>query len=262
MFRRSMLITFCLLHSIPVITMADLGLADVQAICRVELKDGSVIEGVVLVAKGGYNRDYDLNGFYISIYVETSNFLAAPCTIDKEVLFDLNFFAIRPYKGIREYRIPVEGKPPYQQKFGMWFFEGEPDVFYLNDVTQKYYFYNQIEIKTETDTSSSPTIVRRDFIEHTVVELLNYIPIYPKVPDELYLRRGITSVKPIHVDIEKLERFELVVDPSQKWLDEITSVVKAFKESHDMFEVLLPAWWHDIIKQKERHKEVFKEWRF
>jgi hypothetical protein len=135
-------------------------------------------------------------------------------------------------------------------------------VYFLRDVTYKTYFSSNFETKSEYDSTDGPLLLRRDLIDHRVYELLDYVPIYTRVPEELYLTLKIESVKELRIKVGNIQRFELVSEPSQKWLDEIAIVEKAFKESQEMWEVPLPAWWHDVVNQQERYKDLFKKWHF
>jgi len=241
---KKLILSLGLLVSIPITLRGDLGLPDVQAICKVELKDGRTIEGVILVAKGGYQRYLDTNGFLLIVD-----------KIQKAVLFNTDFYAIRPYEGV------VERSPHNRSGWGPWF--KNPKVYYLRDVTSKYYGdFKQTEIKEQVDTANSLLVLKRDIIHHVEYELLPYIPIFPKVPEELFLRGKVKSIKPLHVDVRDIQRFELVWEPSQKWIAQISAVKDKWIKTHDTFEVVFPVWFHQVIKEKERYKKLFKPWEF
>lgn len=242
--------TLCL---IPCVLRADLGLPHIQAVCQVTLKDGTTVEGVVLVATGGYLLKFDNYGFLIVVdKPKNEGAVRHARAIEVAALFDLTFRAIQPYNGI------VETLPLGQTGWGRWF--RKPKVYFLRDVTYKTYFANNFEITSEYDSTGLPILLKRDLIDHRVYELLEYVPIYTRVPEELYLTREIESVEELRIKVESIERFALVHEPSQSWLDEIAEIEKAFKETHDMFEILLPWWWHDILEKQELFKDKFKKW--
>ena len=236
----------------PCVVWADLGLANIQAVCKVELKDGSIVEGVMLVATGGYINKYDTYGFYLVIPRKENDVLVGPKTIEKAVLFNTDFHAIQPFEGI------VERSPNSRYQWGRWF--ENPKVFYLRDVTNSYYYGGNVKITTEIDTVESELILRRQYVDHTVCELRDCIPVFPEIPEELYLTSRVESVKPIYIDMEQIERFELVLMPSQRWLDKIAAVEKAYIDTHEMYEVLLPEWWHNVMKNKASARAKFKRW--
>jgi len=63
-------------------------------------------------------------------------------------------------------------------------------------------------------------------------ELLSFVPIFPEVPKELFLDREKLSVEPLKIDIDMVERFELVLEPSEDWLKQISEVEEAYKKAH------------------------------
>jgi hypothetical protein len=57
----------------------------------------------------------------------------------------------------------------------------------------------------------------------------------------------------------------LVLEPSQKWIDQITSAVGEWTKKHQLeenFEVPPPDWFHQIRQDKEKYKVFFKPWDF
>jgi hypothetical protein len=227
----------CTLYVIPCMVRADLGLPCVQAVCEVRLNDGTKVEGVVLVATGGYLLKFDNYGFLLLVERPQEEGIVGPTTIELAVLFDPTFYAIQPHEGI------VERSPRSQSGPGRWF--REPKKYFLRDVTYREHFAYGLEVKSEYDSTDLPLLLRRDLVDHRVYELLDYVPIYTKVPEELYLTREIHSVKQLRIKVENIQRFALVFEPSQRWLDEIAAV-----------------WWHDIIKRQEDYKDSFKKWDF
>ncbi len=254
---RTFILSFVFLLIIPVISHADMGLQDVQAVCKIELKNGKTIEGVMLVARGGYNRHHDTNGFYVVINNETV----------KVVLFNTDFYAIQPYKGI------VENSPTKKSGWGLtWKRQGELEntkTYYLKDISSLHYpSFDQTEIKETTDTvkidpTDSLILLKRDIVHHIACELLDYVPIFPEVPPELFLD-AVGSNMELRIATKEIERFELVWEPSQKWLDQISNVTQTWIETHrDKVEALIPpVWFHEMMKEKDNYKDSFKHWEF
>jgi len=252
---RKLIFLFFFLWISPVVSFSD-GLSDVLSVCRIELRDGRTIEGVVWVAQGGYNRYYDTNGFYIKL---------DPAT-EKVVLFITDFYAIAPYKGI-VWRTPEEMTGWGLAAKNKARLENA-QVCYLHDVTsKKYQTGNATEVIETVDTLDSSTVLKRDIVYHNIYELLDYIPVFTEVPGELYVGQSIT-VEPIRVPTKDVLRFILVLEPSQKWLEQIDSAVAEWTKKHqseENFEVPLPVWFHQIIREREKYvemKNLFKSWNF
>jgi hypothetical protein len=237
---------------VPEVSFADC-LPDVLSVCKIELRDGKTIEGVIIVAQGGYNRYYDTNGFYLVLNQK----------IEKVLLFNPDFYAIQPYKGI------VELSPTSKTGWGLaakkkgWF--ENPKIYYLHDITlEKYQGLNETEVKVIADTLDSSIVLKRDIVHHIAYELLDYIPVFTEVPRDLYLGQDI-SIQPLRVYTKDVERFELVLEPSQKWIDQITSAASEWTKKHQLeenFEVPPPDWFHQIRQEKEKYENYFKPWDF
>ena len=249
---RKLIFLFFFLWIAPAVSLAD-GLSDVLSVCKIELRDGKTIEGVIIVAHGGYNRYYDTNGFYLVLNQK----------IEKVLLFNPDFYAIQPYKGI------VELSPTSKTGWGLsakkkgWF--ETPKIYYLHDITsEKIQDLNFTEVKTTADTLDSKILLKRDIVHHISYELLDYIPVFTEVPRDLYLGQDI-SIQPLRVYTKDVERFELVLEPSQKWLDQIASAIGEWTKKHQLeenFEVPRPDWFQQIRQEKEKYKNYFKPWDF
>jgi len=193
---RKLIILCCFLLLISEVSLADC-LPDVLSVCKIELRDGKAIEGVILVAQGGYNRYYDTNGFYLVLNQK----------MVKVVLFNTDFYAIQPYKGI------VELSPTSKTGWGLaakkkgWF--ETPKIYYLHDITsEKLKGLDFTEVKVTADTLDSTIMLKRDIVHHNAYELLDYIPVFTEVPRDLYLGQDI-SIQPLRVYTKDVERFEL-----------------------------------------------------
>ena len=249
---RKLIFLFFFLWIALVVSFAD-GLSDVLSVCKIELRDGKTIEGVMIVAQGGYNRYYDTNGFYL---VMDEN-------IEKVVLFSTDFYAIQPYKGI------IELSPTEKTGWGLtakkkgWF--ENLKIYYLHDISlERYQSTNVTEVTVTADTLDSSIVLKRDIVHHNAYELLDYIPVFTEVPRDLYLGQDI-SIEPLIVYTKDVERFELVLEPSQKWLDQITSAAGEWTKKHQLeenFEVPFPTWFHQIRQEKGKYKDLFKPWDF
>ncbi len=247
---------------------ADLPPPDLQAVCRATLKNGQIIEGVILVGFSGgrYKRYYDTNGFYM--IVESSAFSrTSDGKLDLGIPFSIDFRAIEPSLG----NVYTEGlsslcSPPH----GGYRFEGrfeKLEVYYMQEITAKNYSDRQLreilkEVRSATD--STPAILKRDVLQRNEYELLDYVPIFLKLPKELYLAAENLSVQPVKVKIADTKRFELLVEPAEKWREEIAAVEKEWRKIHpdESGDLQVPDWFHQIGERREGYEILFKPWEF
>ena len=225
------------------------GQNSIQGICKIQLKNGKIIEGVILVAGGGWVEYCDTNGFYL--INKNGN--------EEPKLFDKNFIEIQPSKGSKT-------------DAGNGYFVAEWDssvkVYFLHDITSKKYYYGDTETTKITEIvkdDQKPLILKRDIVHHFVYELLTYVTIYTEIPKELFVNRENISSTPMKIEIIDIDKFELIRNPNIEWLDLIASKEKAWrKENPDTLgESHPPSWFHDVIKRKELEKEhPFKPWKY
>jgi len=146
----------------------DMGIFDLQAACKIKLKNCETIYGFIVVGRGGYLTSYDTNGFYWK--TEQGK---------RQALFNIESksFEMETGKIIR-----VNGGSSPGNRF-------KPvSVFYLRDISSYKYskFNNNREI---VETEDSLNVLNRDIIYHNAYELLDYIPVYLILPESLYLGR-------------------------------------------------------------------------
>ncbi len=73
---------------------------------------------------------------------------------------------------------------------------------------------------------------------------------------------GVTvkSIKEVHIPISKIDRFQLILEPSEKWLTQIENarieIEKEYVNNQNPDEPN-PQWWHNLIKNMEYFKENF-----
>ena len=228
-----------LLLVLPASSLAGGRLPDVQAICRMTLKTGETVEGIVLIARGGSGRYCDTDGFYIELRDRP----------EIMVVFDLSFFAFEPDKGIIEV---------FPSSRGRWEQYTDPKVFYLRDISSASHKSKKSEITMETERTDSAFILKRDVVLHAEYELLDYVPVYPRVPEELYLRTT-KSIEPLHISTGNIKRFEFIIDPASAWLEQISSVARQRKGEDTSIDL---KWFHDIMRDTKQYRDIFKPQRF
>ncbi len=239
---------------------ADLGRPDLQALCRIELKDNTVVEGAVLAARGGYRQHWEVNGFYIT----------ADNNFKRPELFDLDFRTLEPWLGRKT---NADGNVSTPNIAG-----SHPKVYYLEDITGR----SQPRIEKRIDESTgkeqgSPAIILSRTITHAFVyRLQEAIPVYTEIPDPVYLDRETRdslseslqwkTIEPRMIPVTDIRKFDLVTKPSPTWLEAIEKkTIRLEKEiaKHEGWEYQLPVWFHEIAgNPSEYDREGFKPWDF
>jgi len=222
--------------------ICDMGIFDLQAVCKVTLLNGKIINGFIVVGSGGYLQSYDTNGFY---WTTEQN--------KKPALFNIESksFELQTGKIIRENGSSGPGR---------WF--KNVRIYYLKDISGELYsrFNQHREIAESVD---SLNVLNRDIIYHNSYKLLDYIPIYLTLPENLFLERyDKNDFEKVYLD--SIESIELVRQPSQEIIKEINECENKLKERYNQppFEgdgFYPPVWFHDIIKEKENAR-LFKKW--
>ncbi len=246
------LIITCLIYSAP--AWAGLELFDLQDVCRVTLKSGKTIEGIVLVGTGGRETNYDTNGFLLVVNKGT----------EVPVLFTADFISLEPSTGKVATTTAISG-------YGEWF--RNPTVYYLHDITSRRYHsdFQQTAVTTAIVpvTGTTTSLLRRDIIHHLEYELLDAVPVYPRVPPEVYLTDPKVSVKPVLIKTADIQKFELLWAPSAKWIEQIRQAEVAWMKKNmgeagedvDTGEWGPPGWFH-AMERTEYIRTLFKPWKF
>jgi hypothetical protein len=240
---------------------ADLGNPDLQALCRVTLKDGTVIEGALLAARGGYQRYWDLNGFYIT---------EDPVRVDSDfklpVPFDFDFLALEPWTGKRFFANGAVGGFNYQGR--------KPAVYFLEDITSRELYSEETKIaeRFEPGKEDAAGVLRRTITTSNIYVLHDSIPVFTEIPDGVYLDAGKRKslwefmkgapAKAKLIPVRDIAKFELLHKPSQGWLDAIAAkqvrLEKALANC-DECEFLYPVWYHEVTKAPE-YRRLLKPW--
>ncbi len=58
-------------------------------------------------------------------------------------------------------------------------------IYFLYDISSNYYPGDRV-IKMQLDSINNTLILKRDFVIHIACELLDYIPVYPKIPEGIF----------------------------------------------------------------------------
>jgi hypothetical protein len=241
---------------------ADLGSPYLQALCRVTLKDGTTIEGAVLAARGGYQRYWDLNGFYI-----TENPVSVTSDFKLPVLFDFDFLALEPWTGKRSFANGAVGGFNYEGR--------KPAVYFLEDITSRELYNGETKIaeRFEPDKEGAVGVLRRIITTSNIYVLHESIPVFTEIPDGVYLdqkvREGLSEymqaapAKVKLIPVRDIAKFELLHKPPQAWLQAIVAktaqLQKELAKCEDC-ECLYPVWYHEIVKAPEEYRRLLKPW--
>jgi hypothetical protein len=229
-----LLLSFSILH-------CDMGIFDLQAVCKVTLKSGEVVNGFTIMGNGGYLSKYDTNGFIW--YGKKQRY---------DMLFKMSFYGINFET---QERLRRDDSVPISKK------EKDMQVYYLKDISSsKHYRHNNVEIVEETD---SLTYLSRDFVYHNDYELLDYIPIYTDVPKDLYLDYYGEEYL-MKIPIDTISKFEIIRDPSDNILTKIRSLELSKLEEGKKQQPIgdgfyAPIWFHNVYNDKDFRK-MFKKW--
>lgn len=240
----------------PLFVLGDLGHPDIQAICRITLKDGNTIEGILLLGKGGYQTYLDTNGFYIIVDNPPHS------QLKMAILFTLNFEGIMPFKGKLFHGGSISTNPTLANN---------PHVYYLHDITSKIHYIHETKIEENFHKDKNPLLLKRKITHDLIYELLEHIPVYLILPEVIHLESGYQSkekIEPMMVPVHQIEKFELLKNPPQKWLDEIAEKTRTWDKKFATCDdcVLMVEWYHELVKKTKEDREYFeksfKKWIF
>jgi len=243
---------------------ADLGKPDLHALCRVTLKDGTIIDGAILAAKGGYQRYWDVNGFYITARTSSSDE-----GFKRAELFDLDFRALEPWTGRKLHANSSSSSPNIA--------DSNPKAYYLEDITSQAWINGERKVDEclIPEHSGEVQILSRTITHSFVYRLLDSVPVFTEIPDVVFLDRRVmdslseslemTPVRPKLIPVKEIQKFELVTEPSQSWLASIekkTTWLTNEISKQEGWEYQLPTWYHEIVKTPEYFQPEFKPWDF
>jgi len=227
------------------LAQADLGLADVLAVCRVTLRTGRQVEGVMLVASGGYDKHLSTNGFFELI---NDSIQSSP------LLFGRDFGAFEPRDGIVSETL---GSGARVRRF-------KATTYFLYDMSLRTPSGLLMDIRNalRAATDTTALLLTRDISHHLSYELLRYVPLYPTVPPKLSLGWEDPSAAPEKLVVKDIARFELVRNPSAEWLKQIAAAESTHRTVHaEDPDLVLPTWYHRIVNESA-YDTLFRPWEY
>lgn len=206
---------------------AGLGAPNIQAIARVELVDGEVLEGIILLGKGGYNSNYQPDAF--CIVGRNTNYQLFP--------INLRFNRFFPNSFLHSGNKPVE-------------------VFYAKNISSQ----RRPKMTLTLESSKKEKVLKKITNEEEKYIFTKVITLHTELPANMHLAYVKETKNQILVDLKKIKSFSLVKDPSSKWLNYIKTSIKKLNskmledeaKGAPWVDYAEPEWYHEVVKDKER----------
>lgn len=205
----------------------DPGAPEIQAVCKVILKDGKTIEGFITFGTGGYEYKYRTHGFCFEHDNGTKQLILYN--------FKFNLSNLDSYASYRN---------------------GTAKLCYVENISVRYLEQSKTEFDEEENTL---TITKTDIEKY---RLLEQMPIYTKLPLDLFVgycsdeQNGKTTI-----DINQIKSVELLKKPNKTSLDIIENARKGQSESEkeeEWVDYQPPIWYHEIITNQEKIEYLSK----
>ena len=194
---------------------ADLGDPTVQAVCRIKLTNGRLIEGFITMGAGGYDGIHPSGFRFEAGNHEATHFLNMDFTKlvrDPAGNYKIVFTDGRVVNGSAL-------RKPSRIVFLEW------EVEYANDREHQQYK------------------------EHDALTLVTELP-YGIYIDPKY--EGLQKGSVVTIPLNRIASFELVDHPAKKWLDHIKEITEIGDEVNGEAEDWMgPSWYHEILPDKE-----------
>ena len=201
----------------------------IQAVCRITLNNGSIIEGFISLGN-------EFNDFYKT---------DAICIVKDDSIYysrklDL-FFRLLDIEAEINTSMKCKGKC-------------------------KIYFAKAF--RTDVDISSnykqdSGNYISQTYSNKTNYHLLNEFPVHKELPLSLYLGYG-DDTPTTDVIVADIRTIEILPDPPKVWLDKIKSTNQKRLNSKEPWEdYISPVWYHEIVKDNaalDSYSSLFKKW--
>lgn len=215
-------------------TKASVGDPTIQTVCKIVLKDGKIIEGLITLGYGSYCGIW-MNGFYLEYY--------------QNIIYkypNAEFFTLSSNSFT---------KVDSTFNFNQTHYENCRKIKFLQLVNDNSYCEEQKLIYNDAITND--TLKIRHHIERKYL-VKDSIIIYSEIPSDTYLESFFDTLqtnKFIKIAAADISSFELVNQPKQKWLDMITAAKHKFDKLYageeSTGDFIQAVWYHELILQKE-----------
>jgi hypothetical protein len=202
----------------------DLGVPEIQAVCKITLKDGKKIERFITFGTGGYEYKYRPHGFCIAHDNGTKQLILYN--------FKFNLLNLDSYRSHQN---------------------GNSKLLYAENISKRDY----PKQKTEFDKKNKILIITKTDVEK--YRLLDEMVMYKKIPLDLFLayKENNESGK-ITIKMSEIKSIELLKNPSEGSLE----IIKKARARQQLAEekdgywtgYYAPVWYHEIVKDTKQVK--------
>ena len=202
----------------------DLGLPEIQAVCKVTLNDGKTIEGFITFGTGGYDYMYRRHGF---------------CRLYENGEREIISYEF-PFKLLSYYRYGNHQT-------------GTKKLYYAENIAQGSGMGKHTK-KNFNEKQKTLTITKTDVEKY---RLLDEMVMYKKIPLDLFLayKKNNESEK-VTIKMSEIKSIELLKKPSESSIEIIKKARerqgKAEEEDEYWLDYQPPVWYHEIITDQER----------
>lgn len=198
----------------------DLGVPSIQAVCKVTLEDGEIVEGFITFGNGGFDYKYRPHGFCLAHDNGTKQ------------LFLYNF----------EFKLSNIDKYTSQRN-------GTSKLYYVKNISNR---YSQQPISA---FDKDKKILTQTYTDTEKFQLLNQMVLYKNLPLSLNLGYGEPNEEKTTIQVNKIKSVEFLKKPDQKWLSIIKSTRERQRSSdanNEWVDYQEPEWFHEVIVNKEK----------
>lgn len=207
---------------------ADGGLPSIQAICKVTLKDGSIIEGIITFGHGGYHYNYKPGGF---CYVSENGHM-------KFTFYDFLF---------KKEQLYTSGSSTQAYK-----------IYYVESLN------NSPSANIDIQTDETGKIITRTKTEVDKYKFHEEMFMYKRLPLDMHVGYSQNNEDgKISIVVDQIVTVEILEEPGKIWLDLIQNSKDRF--THEMKldlerketsweDYTEPLWYHEIIKDDNQVK--------
>lgn len=201
-------------------TNLDLGLPEIEAVCKVTLKDGKTIEGFITFGFGGFEYKYRPNGF---------------CFINEKGVRSFKFY------NFKFQFLDVEK----QMKNQRW----KTKLYYVNNISTR-----DFSKRTESFNKKDRTLTITD-TDVEKYQFLDEMTLYTKLPFDLFVGNDKGNLNgTITIPVSEIQSVELLKKPSTTSIETIKKArEKLYKdqEKEEWVDYYEPVWYHEIITDKK-----------
>lgn len=197
----------------------DLGAPTIQAVCKVTLEDGEIVEGFITFGNGGFDYKYRPHGFCLAHDNGTKQLFLYD--------FKFNLSNLDNYASHRN---------------------GTSKLYYVKNISDR---YSQQPI---SEFDKDKKILSKTYVDTEKLQLLDQMTMYKNLPLSLNLGYGESNEEKTTIHVNKIKSVELLKKPDKKWL----GIIKATRERQrlsdeddEWVDYQEPVWFHEVMNDKK-----------